>query len=385
MRPMNHAVYLDNNATTPIRPEAAAAVAEAMALTGNPSSVHRHGRLARRIVEDAREHVAALAGAAASAVVFTSGGTEANALAIRGSGRDRILVSAVEHLSVLNASDAPEIVPVDTDGLVDLDALDAMLAADGRPALVSIMLANNETGVVEPVSACVEIARRHGALVHCDAVQAAGRIPFDVEALGVQLLTLSGHKIGGPHGVGALIVADDLPLGAQLRGGGQEWGRRAGTENVAGIAGFGAAAEAVAADRTTPRRIAALRDRLERCALETAPGAAVIGAGVPRLPNTSCLAMPGVASEVQVMALDLAGVAVSAGAACSSGRVAKSHVLEAMGLDGGLRDCAVRVSLGWTSTDDDVERFLEAWSHLYARAGAMHGRCAGGLRSGRTG
>jgi cysteine desulfurase len=366
---MEHAVYLDHNATTPVRPEAAEAVAAALALTGNPSSVHRHGRMVRRLVEDARERVAGLVGAGAAEVVFTSGGTEANALAVRGAGRRRVLVSSIEHVSVLDAFASAEPIPVDGDGIVDLDALEGMLATEDAPALVSVMLANNETGVVQPVAAVASLARRYGALAHCDAVQAPGRIAVDMKGLGVHMMSLSAHKIGGPAGAGALIVADEVPLTAMVRGGGQERGRRAGTENVPGIAGFAASAEAVGAIGDAAE-LARLRDRLERSVRELVPATTIFGSGVPRLPNTSCFSMPGVAGETQVMALDLGGIAVSAGSACSSGKVAPSHVLRAMKAGDEHAACALRVSFGWTSNERDVDRFLDVWGGLYARLGS---------------
>jgi cysteine desulfurase len=366
---MDDTVYLDHNATTPLRPEAREAIAAALLLTGNPSSVHRYGRLARRTVEDARDSVAALVGAHRTEVVFTSGGTEANAMAIAGSGRPRILVSAVEHLSVLRAVDTAETIPVDGDGVIDLNALEAMLTGGDRPTVVSVMLANNETGVVQPIAAVAEIARRYGALIHCDAVQAAGRIRVDFGALGVHMMSLSAHKIGGPSGVGALIVAEGVSLNSRVRGGGQERGLRAGTENVPGIAGFGAAADA-ALRLADAKRWEGLRERLELRLREGAPQIRVFGADVERLPNTSCLSMPGVASDTQVMALDLAGIAVGAGSACSSGKVTPSHVLKAMGLAERDTSSAIRVSLGWNTADADIERFVESWSALFARLGA---------------
>jgi cysteine desulfurase len=344
--------YLDWNATAPLRPEAAAAIEAALALGGNPSSVHRSGRAARRIVERARERVAALAGMPESGIVFTSGGTEANNLALAGAGRARVLVSAVEHPSVLQAVPQAEVIPVDRDGIVDLAWIDRALAADPRPALVSVMFANNETGVIEPLAEVVAIAHRHGALVHCDAVQAAGKLPLG--GLGADLVTLSAHKLGGPMGVGALAVADGVELAPLLRGGGQERGRRAGSENLAGIAGFGAVAEV--GDWSA---VAALRDRLEA---GLAAPAAVVGAGAPRLPNTSAIALPGIAAETQVIALDLAGVMVSAGAACSSGKVGPSHVLQAMGLPPDIAACTIRVSLGWSTGAADIAHFLDAWN-----------------------
>lgn len=359
-------VYLDYNATAPVRPQVAAAMAETLAQVGNASSVHGFGRSAQARLERARAQVAALIGARPSQVIFTSGGTEANNLALNGIARNRVLVSAVEHDSVLRARQS-EIVPVDRRGLLDLAALDAMLASRGRPALLSVMLANNETGAIQPVDEVMRITRTHGALVHCDAVQAAGKIPVDWIALGVDLMSLSAHKLGGPPGVGALVVGDQVDLSAIQRGGGQERRRRAGTENLPGIVGFGVAAELASAELPSSGRIGALRDDLERRAVAAMPATRVIASDVPRLPNTSCLMTPGLGSELQVMALDLAGVAVSAGAACSSGKVQPSHVLRAMGLDDLAAGSAIRVSLGWQSMAGDIDRFVEAWSALAAR------------------
>jgi cysteine desulfurase len=368
--------YLDWNATAPLRPEAAAAMTAALGHYGNPSSVHRRGRAARRIVEEAREAVAALAGARPEGVIFTSGGTEANALALAGCGRGRVLVSAVEHASVLEAAPAAERIPVDGAGIVARDALDRLLAADPRPALVSVMLANNETGVIEPVAAVAETAHRHGALFHCDAVQAAGKLPLDLGALGADLLTLSAHKLGGPPGVGALVLGRDLDLAPLVRGGGQERGRRAGTENLPGIAGFGAAARAAIAQMAVWDRVRALREALESALAARAPEAVVIAAAAPRLPNTTAVAMPGTPAETQVIALDLDGVMVSAGAACSSGKVRASHALEAMGVGPELAGSTIRVSLGWETGEADIARFLDAWAALYRRRNRIEGRRA---------
>ena len=365
---MSGAVYLDHNATAPVRPEAVEAVARALSVVGNPSSVHGFGRAARRLVEEARERVAALAGAGPEDVVFTGGGSEANNLALGGCGRGRILASAVEHDSVLDADAAVETVPVDADGVIDLDVLDTRLALEDAPALVSVMLANNETGTIQPLAGVVKVARRHNALVHCDAVQAAGRMALSFSGLGVDMLTLSAHKMGGPQGMGALVVGPGVTLKALVRGGGQERGRRAGTESVPLIAGFGAAALAVGGPEEGPR-LARLRDGLEERLARLTPTSRLLGRGAPRLPNTSCIAMPGVASETLVMALDLAGIAVSAGSACSSGKVRPSHVLRAMGLGEAEAGSAIRVSLGWTTTDADVERFVEAWAEIDERLG----------------
>jgi len=374
---MTAAAYLDYNASAPIRPEARAALCRALELTGNASSVHGFGRAARREIEDAREAVAALVGARPARVVFTAGGTEANNTALAGTGRSRLVVSAGEHQSVLSAAPGAARVPLGADGVIDLDRLSSLLAEDGPSALVSVMLANNETGVIQPVSEVAARARARGALVHCDAVQAIGKVPVEMPALGVDLMSVSAHKLGGPQGVGALVVAEGIELAPLLRGGGQERRRRAGTENVAGIAGFGAAATAAARDMASggPSAIAALRDELERRVRAIAPEAIIFGVGAPRLPNTSCIALPGLTAEIQVMALDLAGVAVGAGAACSSGKVAPSHVLRAMGASAAEAASAIRVSLGWASRPEDVERFIAAWSGLYktwagGRAGA---------------
>ncbi len=359
--------YLDWNATAPLRAEAAAAVAAALTRCGNPSSVHRWGRAARAAVERARVAVAALAGAPSRGVVFVSGGTEANHLALLGAGRVRVLVSAVEHDSVRHAAAEAEPIPVDGSGLVRLDALQLMLASDPRPALVSVMLANNESGVVQPAAEIAAIAHAHGALYHCDAVQAAGKIPLDLARLGADLVTLSAHKLGGPPGIGALVMTGDLDLLPLLRGGGQERGRRAGTENLPGIAGFAAAAKAAAAEIAIYDHVRALRDALEAEILAAAPDAVVLGAAVPRLPNTSAIAMPGTAAETQIIALDLEGVMVSAGAACSSGKVGPSHVLKAMGVEPELAATTIRVSLGWSTIEADIGRFVDAWIALYRR------------------
>ncbi len=361
--------YLDHNATTPLRREAAEAMAASFAEPGNPSSVHGPGRAARRLVENARSAVAALTGARAEQVTFTSGGTEANNRAVRGCGCPRILSSAVEHPSVLEAADGIATIAVGGDGIVDFDSLTRMLAAGEAPSVVSVMLANNETGTIQPVARAAALAHEQGALFHCDAVQAAGRMKLDMAALGADLLTLSAHKLGGPKGVGALIVADTVSPSPIIRGGGQERGRRAGTENLPGIAGFGAAAAVAVDDIARSPALAALRDRLEQDVLREVPGARIVGADSDRLANTSCIALPGIAAETQVMALDLAGFAVSAGAACSSGKVKASHVLRAMGLADDIAGCAIRVSLGHANSAADIAAFVAAYSDFAARSG----------------
>jgi cysteine desulfurase len=341
----------------------------ALARCGNPSSVHRWGRAARQTVERAREAIGALLGCAdPSGLVFVSGGTEANHLALLGAGRERVLVSAVEHDSVRHAVPDAEIIPVDRDGILELDKLDRLLAADSQPALVSVMLANNETGVIQPVAEIAAIARRYGALFHCDAVQAAGKLALDAGVVGADLVTLSAHKLGGPPGVGALaVIAGGLDLAPLFHGGGQERGRRAGTENLPGIAGFAAAAAAASEGIAVYDRVRALRDELEAGIAAVAADGVVLGAAAPRLPNTSAIAMPGVAAETQVVALDLDGVMISAGAACSSGKVGPSHVLAAMGIGSDVAGSTIRVSLGWSSSEADIAHFLRAWTALYRR------------------
>lgn len=360
-------VYLDHNASAPLKPAVKAAMVQALDLVGNPSSVHGFGRAVRRAVEDARAQVAALAGVRPAQVFFTGSGTEANNLALRGFPGRRVIVSAVEHDSVLaTVPDAPRI-PVDRNGVADLSALDRLLGDGEGPALVSLMLANNETGVIQPVAEAAAIAHAQGALLHCDAVQAAGRRRLDLAALGADLLTISAHKIGGPAGAGALVMAEGLEPEALIRGGGQEKRRRAGTENVVGLVGFGAAARLALEELPDAARVAALRDDLEARVLDAVPEARVMGAGAPRVGNTSSLLLPGVPGETQVMALDLAGVAVSAGSACSSGKVKPSHVLAAMGEDADAAASAIRVSLGWDSDAAAVERFVAAYAGMAQR------------------
>jgi len=368
-------IYLDWNATTPLRPEAKETMVAALELCGNPSSVHAEGRVARKLVEDARAAVAGAVGAQSRNIIFTSGGTEANASALRPGLRrganppvERLLVSAIEHASVLTggrfAREATDTVGVTPSGLVDLDLLRSLL--HGRPlTLVSVMLANNETGAVQPIAELAEIVHAAGGLLHVDAIQAFGKISFDINGLGADLITLSAHKIGGPKGIGALALADGLNgLQPLLRGGGQELSRRAGTENVAGIAAFGAAAKAaLAALEPDAVRLEGLRRRLED-GLRQTPGAIVFSDAAPRLPNTTLFTVPGLRAETAVIGFDLAGIAVSSGSACSSGKVQPSHVLEAMGFGREIAQGAVRLSLGWSTRDADIDCCLEAWRKL---------------------
>jgi cysteine desulfurase len=368
-------IYLDWNATAPLRREAREAMAIGFDLQGNPSSVHAEGRQARRIVEDARASISGAVGALPRNLVFTSGGTEANALALTpgiwhvpGPPVKRLAVSAIEHASVLAGgrfpTDAIEIIGVTRSGVVDLDRLRAMLEG-APPTLVSVMLANNETGAVQPVEEAAEIVHATGGLLHVDAIQAFGKIPFDINVMKVDLVTLSAHKIGGPKGAGALVLADGLAgFAPLLRGGGQELGRRAGTENVAGIAGFGAAAKiAMGALARDAVRFESLRNRLES-GLRQTPGAIVFSDDVRRLPNTTLFTVPGLKAETAVIGFDLAGIAVSSGSACSSGKVQPSHVLQAMGFGPELAQGAVRLSLGWSTSEAEIDRCLEAWRKL---------------------
>jgi cysteine desulfurase len=375
---MTSRVYLDWNATAPLRPEARRAVEDALAVAGNPSSVHAEGRAARRLVEAAREQVAALVAARPADVFFTSGGTEANILALSPAvetaeekrPRRALLISAIEHASVRAGGrfprEAATEVGVDGEGRVDLAALaDAVHRAE-RP-LVSLMPANNETWVVQPVAQAAAIVHAAGGLLHVDAIQAAGRIPCEIGALGADLLSLSAHKIGGPNGVGALIRrSEDIHLADPvIRGGGQERGMRAGTENVPGIAGFGAGAAAASAKRAEEAaRMLTLRNLLEDGLRAVVPQTVIFGSGAERLPNTTLFTCEGLKAETAVIAFDLEGVALSSGAACSSGKVQPSHVLAAMGVSPSFQRGAVRVSLGWETAEADVARFLGAWRKL---------------------
>jgi len=368
-------VYLDWNATAPLREQARRAMVDALDLVGNPSSIHRFGRAARLVVETARDSVASLVGAEATWVVFTSGGSEANALALRGTKRP-VFSSVVEHVSVTAARTDGVALPVDGAGRIDLSALERALGSVGAPALVSVMLANNETGVVQPVAEAAAIAHAHGALLHCDAVQGAGRIVIDMADLGIDLLTLSAHKLGGPQGVGTLVCRSNVALTALQQGGGQERGLRAGTENVAGIAGFGAACLAARLDLAEAANLARLRERLECGVRRVAAATQIIASEVPRIPNTSCLVLPGVEASTLVMALDLAGIAVSAGSACSSGKVRPSHVLAAMGLASEFVKGGVRVSLGWSTKAADIDRCIDAWGEIATRLAARQSAAA---------
>lgn len=356
-------VYLDHNATSPLRPQAREAWLEALACGGNPSSVHAEGRAARRRLEDARERIARRLNVAAERIVFTSGGTEADNLALH-QVEGPILVSAIEHPAVLEPRPDALRIPVTSEGLVDLAALAEMLQQH-RPQLVAVMLANNETGAIQPIVEVARLVHAAGALLHVDAVQAAGRMELEPDALGADLLALSAHKLGGPVGIGALVVGDGLELRPLIRGGGQERRRRSGTENVAGACGMAAALDAALADDL--QQLRQLRDAMEVELQRAIPEVRIFAQNVPRLANTSCIALPGVDATTQLVRLDLEGIAVSAGSACSSGKIGPSHVLTAMGVPPQLARCAIRVSLGWSTTAADIERFIRAWTAM-ARA-----------------
>lgn len=370
-------LYLDHNATARVRPEAVAAMTQVLTHVGNPSSIHAAGRSARAVMEQAREDIGALIAAPASTVIFTSGGTEANAIALESAvaaGAKRLIVSAIEHDSIQETSRVlgveVEVLPVNTNGLADLAWLSARLrrwdAADGKP-FVALMLANNETGVIQPIAEAAAIVRAADGWLHVDAIQAAGKIPVDSRALGADTLSISAHKLGGPQGVGALTFGPRATLSRRQHGGGQERGRRGGTENLPGIAGFGAAAVAARAGLDDYQSRAVWRDAVaERL---KATGSVVMGEAAPRLPNTLCIASPGFTSDLQVMGLDLAQVMVSAGSACSSGKVKASPVLTAMG-QGDLAGCAIRVSGGWDTTEADWNRFADVWLEARARHAA---------------
>jgi cysteine desulfurase len=374
--------YLDWNATAPLLPAAREAVLAALDSVGNPSSVHGEGRALRMLVEAARRDVAALLNAAPAHVIFTSGATEAANLALTPDYRmgrtplaiGRLYVSEIEHPAIREggrfARDAVTTIPVTRAGLVDLEALTTLLAghdkAKGLP-MVAVMLANNETGIVQPVKIVAEVVHRHGGLLVVDAVQAAGRVSIDIAALDADFLIVSSHKLGGPKGAGALISRGEVLMPAPLiRGGGQEKGHRSGTENPAALAGFAAAARAAVADLASRNaRIGALRDALESGMRAATNDVVIHGADVERIANTSFFSLPGLKSETGQIAFDLEGIALSAGSACSSGKVGQSHVLTAMGFDAALG--GLRVSLGPASTEADVARFLAAFSRVMAR------------------
>jgi cysteine desulfurase len=353
--------YLDYNATAPIRPEVLAVMQSLLALPLNSSSVHASGRRAKAVIEDARRSIAEHISAFANELVFTGSGTEANNWVLRAFSHLPLFVSAIEHSSIYKAAKVigkTAIIPVDANGVVDVATLEAQLAGQNN-FLVSVMLANNETGVIQPIRAIAEIVHAKSGLLHCDAIQALGKIEVNFSDLGCDLMTLSAHKMGGPVGAAALVIRDKLTVPAMLIGGGQELNRRAGTENIAAIGGFAKATEL--ADLDHMKKLRGWLDQMET----ELPRELVIGASVPRLPNTSCIIMPNVLAETQLISFDLEGIAVSAGSACSSGRIEPSHVLKAMGIEDKMAAGTIRVSGGWGTTDKDIDITGRVWKKLF--------------------
>lgn len=361
-------VYLDHNATTAIRPVAIERMQEAMACVGNPSSTHGHGRKMRKFVEDARGDIAMLCGCEPEHVIFTSGGTESIAMVMCHFKQDGVLISAIEHSAAIeNAPHAPRI-PVSEDGVIDVQAAENLIKAH-QPKLISVIYANNETGVIQPVRELVQLAHAHDALVHVDAVQAAGKIPLDFKTLGADYMSLAAHKIGGPQGVGALIKAPSRPVPRLICGGTQERHQRAGTENVAGIAGFGVAAKLCLEKMGRMKELEVLRDDMEAFIRSSHNAVHIWGEKARRVGNTSMVSIPGVSSETLVMIMDLNGVAVSSGSACSSGTVKPSHVLLAMGANEEDATCCMRISLGWPTTAEDIQKFKDSWLDMMSKIG----------------
>ncbi len=338
---------------------------EAMALTGNPSSVHKVGRDAQKYLEDARRSVSSSVGAEPSQLIFTSGGTEANNLALSRTSVRNYLISGIEHDSVLATAPTSTPIPVSHEGVIDTNILEELLSKKRGPTVVSAMLANNETGVIQPIGEISKISHAYNALVHCDAVQAFGKIPIDMKSLDVDLMTLSAHKIGGPKGIGALALGPNIEVEAQLLGGGQEEKRRAGTENIVGAVGFAETCSIVRKDTDEMDRVTSLRDQFENSLKAKVSKVEIFGSQSPRIGNTSCVRLPGKTSDMQVIAFDLAGVAVSAGSACSSGKVSSSHVLKAMGVHTTAANESVRFSIGWGTTKKDIEVAVKTWLNLY--------------------
>ncbi|MBN8530330.1 MAG: cysteine desulfurase [Alphaproteobacteria bacterium] len=362
---MSERRYLDYNAVAPLRPEVAEVMRALMLRPLNPSSLHAEGREARSLLEKARKEIAELVNCFANEIIFTGSATEANATALSGTHANRVLVSAIEHLSVLNAREDAVKIPVTPQGTVNLTELERLLADGEGQALVSVMLANNETGVVQPMAEIARIVRAHGAKLHVDAVQAIGKTPLDFTALDADMLTISSHKIGGPVGIAALVVKDGILPKPFIPGGKQEMGRRAGTEAVALATGMAKALELAVKELPQLQAKGAWLRKVEKEL--AAQGAVVFGEKAERIPNTLSIAMPGVSHETQLMAFDLAGIAVSAGSACSSGRVSVSHVLQAMQVPVELASSAIRVSIGWATTEEDITAFIREWEILAAR------------------
>jgi cysteine desulfurase len=360
-------IYLDYNATAPVKPAVQQAMQDAMHITGNPSSVHSYGRSARKNVEDARGHIATLIGCDPTYITFTSGATEANNTVLYEAPVERILISAIEHPSLTDVAHllknerGVNFIPVTADGVVDLDVLEKLLLGDARSTLISVMLVNNETGVIQPIKKIAELAHRYNALLHVDAVQAVGKTPVSWTDLEADYVSLSAHKMGGSAGVGALVYDHEKPILKHVHGGGQERRRRAGTENLIGIVGFGEAARLAQQDMVHYHAVKQWHDAMEHAISDAVPDAIIFGQSVARLGNTTQIALPSVTAEKQLIALDLAGFAVSSGAACSSGSIKPSHVLLAMGVDEEIAKCAIRISSGWATTEDDIRAFTQAY------------------------
>ncbi|MBN9412680.1 MAG: cysteine desulfurase [Candidatus Paracaedimonas acanthamoebae] len=357
-------IYLDYNAAMPLRPSALKEMLEVLSLTGNPSSIHRFGHTLAMRIENARHKIATCLNSLPAEIIFTSGGTEANNLVLQShykNGYD-ILVSAVEHDSVLKSIENLEIIPVNSQGIICLENLETLLSNKTQPTLISVMLANNETGVIQPLNEIIAIAKRHKALVHTDAAQAVGRVPCNFKDLDVDFMTLSSLKVGGPAGVGALIAKEKLPLTPLLMGGGQERGKRAGTPNTAGICGFATAIIEASQEDWHPCQV--LRDQLELSLQHLTPEAYIFGQKTSRLPNTMCISLPNNRSDKYVMMYDLEGIAISAGSACSSGKIKASHVLKAMKASEDYLNSAIRVSLGIQTTKEEIEAFCKIWQDM---------------------
>jgi len=361
-------IYLDHNATTALKPLVRNLIEDNLDFCGNASSIHKIGREAKKKIEQAREEIAGLVNAPPrSSIVFTSGASEANNMLLKGCDCERIIISETEHSSVINSLENKELIAVDSNGIIKLDELSKKLESKNCPTLISVMMVNNETGVIQPIKKIVEIAKKHGALVHTDAVQAAGRIPIDIKNIGVDFLTLSSHKIGGPQGAGCLVISGCFPIKPLINGGGQEKNLRAGTENILSIMGFGKAASLAAESIDEYKKLAKLRNKIENTLKEINPDIKFWGEDSPRVANTTMFSVPKISGETQLIALDLEDIYISNGSACSSGTVKASHVLKAMGASDNQASSALRISLGWNSTEKDVEYFLDEWIDIYNR------------------
>jgi len=368
---MKDRCYLDYNATAPLKDEVISSMEKAFTIYGNPSSIHYEGRTARGLMEDSRDVIASTLSVTSDRLIFTSGGTESNNLAIKSSIKNKnikkIFVSPTEHPSVLDVIKSSgvnfQIIKVDQNGVVDLKHLASSLE-ENENSLVSVMYANNETGVIQPIEKIVEIAKLTNSIVHCDGVQALGKLDFNIDNMGLDFITFSGHKVGGPKGIGLLVIGKNADIYAENLGGGQEMGRRSGTENFLGIIGLATAIEACTKDLKRISETKALRDFLEKSALSISPDSIVHGFAADRLPNTLSISMPMIESAVQLVAFDLKGISISSGSACSSGKVEESHVLKAMNVNANHSRCSIRVSIGSNTTKDEILRFLEVWSEL---------------------